>query len=48
LPENRPKNAFCSVSVTGPRLPAPIGSRSTERMAVISTAVPVKKASSAR
>ena len=48
LPLNRPKNAACSASVIGPRLPAPTVMRSTERTGVISAAVPVKKSSSAR
>ena len=46
-PVNRPKNAFCSFSVTGPRRPLPTVMRSTERMGVISAAVPVKNSSSA-
>ena len=46
-PVNRPKNAFCSASVIGPRLPAPTVMWSTERIGVISAAVPVKNISSA-
>jgi len=42
-----PKNARCSASVIGPRRPAPICTPSTERIGVISAAVPVKKSSSA-
>src|SRR5690606_35149975 len=41
------KKAFCSFSVTGPRLPWPMRRLSISRMGVTSAAVPVKKASSA-
>ena len=42
LPCTRLKNAFCSFSVTGPRLPMPIWRPSTSRIGVTSAAVPVK------
>src|SRR5690606_30131615 len=45
LPLNRPKNRSCTALVIGPRVPLPIGARSTERIGVISTPVPQKKAS---
>ena len=42
------KKARCTASVTGPRAPLPTTILSTDRMGVISAAVPVKKTSSAR
>ena len=47
FPFTMSKNAFCSFSVTGPREPFPISMRSTERIGVISAAVPEKNTSSA-
>jgi hypothetical protein len=45
LPWTTSKNMFCSFRVIGPGLPLPTGLRSTERIGVISTAVPAKKTS---
>jgi hypothetical protein len=42
------KNACCRVSVMGPRAPRPTLILSTDRIGVISAAVPVKNSSSAR
>lgn len=47
-PSMMPKNCCWIAWVTGPRLPSPTGKRSTERIGVISAAVPVKNTSSAR
>lgn len=41
------KNAVWIFSVTGPRMPAPMVTRSSSRIGVTSAAVPVKNASSA-
>jgi hypothetical protein len=48
LPSNNPKNSFCILAVTGPGLPAPTGLPSTERIGVISAAVPHMNNSSHR
>ena len=48
LPSNRPKNSSCMRRVTGPGLPVPTWRPSTERIGVISAAVPHMKSSSHR
>src|SRR3546814_15997713 len=45
-PSNRPKNSSCIRLVTGPALPAPTWRPSTERIGVISAAVPHLNSSS--
>src|ERR1051326_5677778 len=43
VPLITPKNAFCSCSAIGPRLPLPIEILSIDRIGVISAAVPLKR-----
>ena len=48
VPATMSMKRFWMAPVTGPRVPAPTVIRSTDRIGVISTAVPAKNTSSAR